>query len=237
MWEALQARQALHGFFPLSYPPGLRSQIANISQSIFDVIEHNVRGLTVFDTLRHGYQPPRILWEDYTCGITVYEILVAYWNSHYLLCFVLLGSLATVVYITFLGALQLSSSDYGATSFDSDLTAATASTILIAFILLVNLAVGRRYSRHRFLPRPPDTLAALIPYVVFSSRLREDLEEVKGEQGVEAKIRKLEQLDRRHALGVFKDEHGKERLGIERHYHDGPRGWSNVDLRRGMGSL
>jgi hypothetical protein len=174
---------------------------------------------------------------DYTRGIPVYEILVAYWNSHYLLCFVLLGSLATVVYITFLGSLQLSSSDYGATSFNSDLTAATASTILIAFILLVNLAVGWRYCRHIFLLRPPDTLAALIPCIIFSPGLREDFEEVKGEQGAEAKVRKLELLDRRYALGVFKDGHGKERLGIERHYHDGPRGRSNVDLRRRMESL
>ena len=167
----------------------------------------------------------------------MYEILVAYWNSHYLLCFVLLGSLAAAVYTVFLGSLQLSSSDYGATSFNSDLTAATASTILIAFILLVNLAVGWRYCRHRFLLRAPDTLAVLIPCIIFSPGLTEDFKEVKDEQGVEAKIRKLELLNRRYALGVFKDGHGKERLGIERHYHDGPRGRSNVELRRGMESL
>ena len=209
----------------------------NISQSIFDVIEHEVRSLTVFDALRHGYQSPRILWTDYSSGIPIHEVFVAYRNGHYLLCSVLLGSLAMAVYTIFLGLLQVSSSYYGATSFDSDLTAARASTILIAFVLLVNLAAGWRYCRHIFLRRPPDTLAALIPCIIFSPGLAEDLEEVKNEQGVEAKIRKLEQLDRRYALGIFEDEHGKERLGIERHYHDGPRGRSNVDLRRRIESI
>jgi hypothetical protein len=31
-------------------------------------------------------------------------------------------------------------------------------------------------------------------------------------------------VDRRYAFGVFRDAQGKDRLGIERHYHDGPRG-------------
>jgi len=79
---------------------------------------------------------------------------------------------------------------------------------------------------------PPDTLAALIPCILFSPGLTEDLEEVEMEQGVEAKIRKLKQLGRRYALGVFRDGHGKERLGIERHYYDESRRRSNVDLRR-----
>ena len=136
------------------------------------------------------------------------------------------------IYTIFLGSLQLSSSYYGATSFDSDLAASQASTILIAFVLLVNLAVGQRCCGRIFLRRPPDTWAALIPCIIFSPGLTEDLEEVKNEHGVAAKIRKLEQLGRRYALGVFKDGQGKERLGIERHYHDGPRGRSNVDLRR-----
>lgn len=219
---------------PLS-PTG--SHLANISQSISDVVERNVRSLTVFDALRHGYQSPRLLWTDYTCGIPVHEILVAYCNGHYLLCFILLGSLATVVYTIFLGSLQLSSSYYGATSFNSDLTAATASTFLIAFILLSNLAVGWRYCGRKFLLRPQDTLGALIASIIFSPGLAEDLEEVENQQGREAKIQALEEMDRRYACGVFKDGQGKERLGVERHYHDGPRGRSNVDLRRRMESL
>lgn len=209
----------------------------NISQSIFDVVEHDLRSLTVFDALRHGYQSPRILWTDYSCEILVHEVFVAYRNGHYLLCFVMLGSLVMAVYTIFVGSLQLSSSYYGVTSFDSDLTAARASTLLIAFVLLVNLAAGWRYCRHIFLRRPPDTLAALLPCIIFPPGLTEDLEEVKTEPGVEAKIRKLKQLGRRYAWGVFKDGQGIERLGIERHHHDGPRGRSNVDLRRRMDSI
>jgi hypothetical protein len=94
--------------------------------------------------------------------------------------------------------------------------------------VLVNLAVGWRYCRREFVLRPPATVAALIPCVIFSPWLAEDLEEVKV---TNAKIRKLEKLDRRYAFGVFQDANGKERLGIERHYHDGPGGRSNVDWR------
>jgi hypothetical protein len=136
----------------------------------------------------------------------VYEIFVAHRNDHYLLCLVLSGSLATAVYTIFLGSLQLSSSYYGASSFDTDLAAATASTSLILFNVLVNLAVGWRYCRCEFVLRPPATVAALIPCVIFSPWLAEDLEEVKAEKVRNAKIRKLEQLDRRYAFGVFQDK-------------------------------
>lgn len=97
--------------------------------------------------------------------------------------------------------------------------------------MLVNLAVDWRHYRRELVLRPPATVAALIPCVIFSPWLAEDLEEVKAEKVTNAKIRKLEKLDRRYAFGVFQDANGKERLGIERHYHDGPGGRSNVDWR------
>ena len=80
-------------------------------------------------------------------------------------------------------------------------------------------------------------MVALIPCLIFSPGLTEDMEEVRNEQGMEAKISMLEVMNRRYAFGVFKDAREKDRVGTERHYHDGPRGKSNVDLGRRVSSL
>jgi hypothetical protein len=64
---------------------------------------------------------------------------------------------------------------------------------------------GRERSRGRFLVRPPDTMAALMPCVGFSTLLKEDLHRAKQEDGAEGRIAKLEGLSRRCGLSIFKD--------------------------------
>ena len=55
---------------------------------------------------------------------------------------------------------------------------------------------------------------------------------MKIQKGIYAKIQKLEQLDHKYGFGVFRDTHGKELLGIERHDHNGLEGRSNIDFLR-----
>jgi hypothetical protein len=73
--------------------------------------------------------------------------------------------------------------------------------------------------------------------LIFSPDLTEDMEKVRNEQGMEAKISMLEKMDRRYAFGVFRDARGKERLGIERHCHVGPWGRSNINLGSRVSAL
>jgi len=133
------------------------------------------------------------------------------------MCFVSLATQATVVYTIFIGSLQLSRSYYGATSFNSDYIAVISSTSLIAFVLVVNISVWWVYGRksHRFLARPSDTIAAGVPYVAWSRLLGEDLKTVADEEDVEAKIGKLESMERRYGFGVFIDSDGEDRTGVE----------------------
>ena len=171
-----------------------------------DVLEHAIRSLGPFFALRQGYQAPRVLRTDYTRAMPIYEILIAYQNKDYFVCLVFLATWATITYTIFLGSLQLSASFYGATSFNSDYTAVKASTILIAFVLVVNVAVWWQFCRRRVVLRPPNTLAATIPCVAYSPLLREDMGKVKNEQNMYAKIEKLELEDRIYDFGVFRNE-------------------------------
>ncbi len=184
-----------------------------------DVIDHDVRSLAPFHALAQGYQRPAVLWADYSSGIPLWEAWIAWREGHYLVCSSMLASLATTVFTIFLGSLQLSASSYGSTTFESDLTAATASTLLLAFVLAVHLVLGYYFSwpKPRFLPRAPAHAAAVIPYVVYSSRLRADLKGVAGKSSADEKIRVLDSLDARYGLGKFCSG-GTNRYGIERHH-------------------
>lgn len=203
-------------------------------QSIVDVIDFNVRAFTPFAALRQGFQPPAVLWADYTTGIPLWEILVAFYSEHYLLGMSLLSTLATVIYTIFLGTLQLSSSFYGGATFEADLAASTACSLLAGFILAVNLALGWHFAwrRDRFLNRPTLTLAAVIPFVVFSPKLREDLNGLVPTLKKTDKIRELVHSGRRYGLGVFRVG-GREFLGVERHYESGDVHGLNIEVLPG----
>jgi hypothetical protein len=112
-----------------------------------DVVEQVIRFFGPFSALGQGHQQPRRFWIDYNCAIPIYEILIAYQNKDYLVCLVFLATWATITYTIFLGSLQLSASSYGATSFGSDYTAVKASTILVAFVLVVNVIVWWQFCR------------------------------------------------------------------------------------------
>jgi hypothetical protein len=86
----------------------------------------------------------------------------------------MLSSSANITYTAFLGSQQLPSY-YRTTLSNSDSTPATASTIFIAFILLTGLAVGWRYCRPEFSLWTLDSTVGLIPCLIFSSGLREDI--------------------------------------------------------------
>ena len=197
-------------------------------QSIFQVLERNVRCLTVFDALRHGYQSPRILWDDYTCSRPVLEIVYAFDRGQHLLGYVMLASLATVVYTILLGSLQVSASYYGSTTFSADLAGVATVFSMNMFILLVSLAVTWRYGRTTFLPRYP---ASLLPFVLFSEKLKEDLRAVNDQSSVKAKVQKLKEASRRYGFGKFHNGNPPtvEHFGIERNYIDGPNGKDHVN--------
>lgn len=142
-------------------------------------------------------------------------------QGHYLLCAVMLASIAITILTIFLGSLQLSAAAYGSTSFDGDMSAATAWTLLAAFVFAVHLAVACQVvlpgivGKKERLPRPPSTLADVMLYIIFSPGLREDLLLGAGSEGKRQKIRRLVDEDRRYGLGTF----GPARIcGVEQHY-------------------
>ena len=196
------------------------------------MIDFNVKAFAPYYALRQGYCHPRVLFADYTTGVPLWEVVVAFRDEQYLLGMNHLATLAAVVYTIFLGSLQLSSSYYGGTTFDSDLLSATVCTMFASFILAVHLALAWRFAmpRNQFLYRPPFTLAASIPYVVFSPGLREDFNRVANlldKRG--PRVEELEKLGRRYALGVC-DVAGEECYAVERHHVDDGR----VDVKRSL---
>ena len=206
--------------YVIPLPPSVYIITGVLVQSIQDVIEDAVRVLAPYDMLRRGFQPPDVLFQDYTsAGVPVYEILRAWKDGQHLLGWTILASYAVSVYTIFFGSLQQSSSSYGATSFFDDQTAAVASTILIGFVLLVNTVVGWRYCRQPWLRRPPDTLGAVLPMVLYSDKLREDIKEISQFATRKQKLERLVELDRRYAYGCFTDNNGTSRIGVERHEH------------------
>ena len=184
----------------------------------------------MLDALRHGFQPARVLCDDYTSSRPAVEIFSAFAKGHCLLGYVLLASLATAGYTILLGALQVSTSFYGATTFPADLASAIAAAFLNLFILLVSVAVGWRYSRRRFLTRTPGTMAAIMPYVLSSEKLKEDVRSVSHIKGQQEKIKELERRGRRYGFGYFENESepGIKHFGVERNYMDGPDGKEHV---------
>lgn len=212
--------------------PSIYLVIGIFVQSITDVVHQTIRILTPFHALRSGYQSPRILWTDYIRSVPFYELFLALKNNDILLFHVFLTTYAIMTYTVFLSALQTSSSSYGATSFASDRVAAQASTVLVSYVLVVNVVVGWRFcvrsGRGPVVKRFPETLGAVIPMLLFSPLLREDLVSVRGEASVAVKVKKLE--GRVYGLGVFRDSLGKRRIGVERHYLSRLDGVSNIDL-------
>ena len=142
----------------------------------------------------------------------------------------MLASLATVVYTIMLGSLQVSASYYGSTTFSADLTGVAVVFSMNLFILLVSLAVTWRYGRSTSLPRYPGTIASLLPFVLSSEKLKEDLRAVKDNGSVDAKVQKLKEMSRRYGFGKFHNSGSPavEHLGIERNYVDGPHGKDHV---------
>lgn len=148
----------------------------------------------MFDALCKGFQPPSTLFQDYDSSMPIFEVFSAFANGHSLLGYVFLASLATAGYTVLLGSLQVSASFYGATTYAADLACAISASILNLLILLVSVAVGWRYSWHRFLNRTPVTVAAILPYVLSSEKLKKDVRAVGGEKNQRDKIKALEDL-------------------------------------------
>ena len=76
----------------------------------------------------------------------------------------------------------------------------------------------RHYSRSPFLARSPGTIAAMMPLVLSSDKLMEDVREVRQMWSQREKITRLEEMGRRYALGRFQNarEGGVEHFGVER---------------------
>ena len=104
----------------------------------------------------------------------------------------MLTSSATALYTVLLGELQVSASFYGAITFASDLACAIATLFLNACLLLVSVAVGWRYSRRRFLERSPGTMATMMPFMLSSEKLKEDVGMIKLRENQQEKIKCLE---------------------------------------------
>ena len=150
-------------------------------------------------------------------------------HGYVLLAIIMLTSLLTALYTVLLGALQVSASFYGATTFASDLACAVATLGLNAWFLVVSAAVGWKFcgwrytsggtnsggTRGRVLNRDPATMGAMMPFLLSSEKLREDLTDVRWKEKKE-KIRWLEERGRLYGFGRFKNRDGTEHVGVER---------------------
>ena len=178
------------------------------------MLERNVRSIAVLDSLRQGFQPPEVLFQDYTASKPVVEIFAAFANGHSLLGYTMLTSPATALYTVLLGALQVSASFYGATTFANDLICAIACLILNLYLLLVTLLIAWSFSRNPCLKRPPGTMASMLPLVLSSDKLREDADMVAPKASQSEKIECLENARRRYGFGYFYNDGNPN----DRHY-------------------
>ena len=142
----------------------------------------------------------------------------AFESGHHLLGYVLLASMATIAYTIMLGSLQASASFYGATTFGSNFAGVVLVSFFNSVVLGVSVGVGCRYGCGSFLPRSPNTMASLIPYVTRSHLLIQDPTKVQDEASVKARIRKLESnMDRRYGFGWIRDPNSTTMwFGIDR---------------------
>ena len=189
--------------------------------------------MTLLHALRQGFEKPSILFQDYTSSKPIVEICSTFANGHSLLGYVMLTSSATALYTVLLGALQVSASFYGATTFASDMVCAIATLFLNACFLLVSVAVGWRYSWRQSLERSPGTMAAMIPFVLSSEMLKEDVRMTRSAESQREKIKCLEDRGRRYGFGHFHcaNDPNTEHIGVERNETNvGPGGKSHVRI-------
>ncbi|KAK4449015.1 hypothetical protein QBC34DRAFT_438781 [Podospora aff. communis PSN243] len=217
------ARDQLWNYtIPLS--PSIYLILAIFIQSIADVYDYFVRALHPFYALHQGARSASVLFEDYTVSyphsvIPVVDMFRAFRRGDGMICFVIFASMATAVVAVFLGSLQLSSSYYGATTFSSDHVAATGSAWLVVLMVLVYAGIAWKLrGLAKGMKRPVETLGGVAPYVVFSGKLKADVEGVRGLVGVREKVRELERMGGRYALGRWVDEEGEMLFGVERQY-------------------
>ncbi|KAK4213352.1 hypothetical protein QBC37DRAFT_423209 [Rhypophila decipiens] len=235
------ARDKLYNYtIPLS--PNIYLILSILTQSIADVLDFSIRSLHPFYELRKhgGAKTADILFDDYAASLSsrgvfsllpVVDVIRAWRKGHHLVCMSVLASMGLTVVSVFLGSLQLSSSQYGSTTFLGDQTAATGAAWILGLGAVVYLAARWRIGRVLLLPRnnkkttmmmmkrPVETVMGIAPYVIFSEKLRADLEHVACLDAGE-RARELVKRGNRYAMGVW--SHGPEELcGVERQF-DGP---------------
>lgn len=182
-------------------------------------------------TLRQGYAEADILWTDYTKAFSIVEAFIAFHNKEHLLGYVMLASLATIIYTIMIGSLQASAGFYGATDMQGDLASVIVALVMNLFILVVSIAVACCYTFSAALPRSSSTLASLLPYLLSSELLIADLKRAMAHSPRNKdQIAYLRDLGRRYGFGVFEDSKRKGvfHLGIERNHNDGPDGKEHV---------
>ncbi|KAL9043703.1 MAG: hypothetical protein Q9214_003116 [Letrouitia sp. 1 TL-2023] len=211
--------------YVLPFNPSLYIVVGVSIQSIFQVLDQNLRSLTPLSALRQGFQPPFALFTDFSSPRPILEVFLALAHGYTLLATVMLTSFLAALYTVLLGALQVSASFYGATTFASDLACAIATLALNAWFLITSVAVGWNYcgwryrgdiGGRRFLTRGPATIGAMMPFLLSSGKLREDVAVVRRIDGRENKTRWLEEQGRRYGFGRFRDSEGREHVGVER---------------------
>lgn len=189
-------------------------------QSFYQILERKVRATTVLQALQRHYQHPRVLYEDWQSTIPVQDVVQAFHSHHHFLGYILFGSIGTIVYTIMLGSLQVSASFYGATTFAADTDGVIVVMVLNAYLLIVSLLSTYRYCKHKewTLPRQ-GTLAGVLPLVLHSKRLADDMKSVQSKLSVKDKIADLEDKGARYGLGRFKVGNNQYD-GIERHHDD-----------------
>ncbi|KAK3997218.1 hypothetical protein QBC44DRAFT_377111 [Cladorrhinum sp. PSN332] len=211
--------------------PSIYLIVAMIIQSTSDVITYSILSLFPFYILQSpDPSPASTLFTSYTDPLTpilstitlsLPDIFRAFKNAHTLPVFTFLSSFAITVTTIFLGTLQLSSSFYGATSLQSDLQAAMAATLLLAFVL--GTTVGVYYKmvwtvdwEGKGLVRPVETLGGKLTYLMWSENLREDLKGVEHIEKRRGRLNELRMEGRWYRFGKIELGNGEEVFGVER---------------------
>ncbi|KAL9608073.1 MAG: hypothetical protein Q9167_007073 [Letrouitia subvulpina] len=221
VWDKTPADFSLEA----SYETAPFTEIASVLWDQRFLLDQNLRSLTPISALRQGFQTPLVLFTDFSSSRSILEIFLALEHGHTLLATVMLTSFLAALYTVLLGALQVSASFYGATTFASDLACAIATLALNTWFLITSVAVGWNYcgwryhgdiGGRRFLTRDPATMGAMMPFLLSSEKLREDVAAVRKIEGRKNKIRWLEEQGRRYGFGRFSDREGMKHVGIER---------------------
>ncbi|KAF2097084.1 hypothetical protein NA57DRAFT_66780 [Rhizodiscina lignyota] len=208
--------------------PWLLTTIATVLKLIWSTMEMDVRMMEPFYILSRRNAPARTLTLDYTGEMPGVICVKALKNKHYLVAVVGLCSLLTEVLTVCVSSFSVDGSKFvpGAKDAESDpngqnnsqetfksfwISFGLSTGILLLLMLVAFFVYLRR--RHKFLPREPGTVAAVLAFIHQSRMLTDFVGTELMNSG--QMTRYLNRFGKTYGLGWFSGRDGDDHCGVD----------------------